>query len=166
MIIFSAMIKSQCSYCLLIWMLSSWQFNSLTNKVHERSLRPITNDENSNVETLLQNNKDITVHQRNLQILMAEVYKIVKGESLTIMKNLFSFWENIHNIINFQIIANENKNKMRCGFETICYRTPYLWATLPEECKHQKFVGKFKEKIKNWKYETCICQLCCIYEQN
>ena len=102
------MIKSQCSYCLLIWMLSSWQFNSLTNKVHERSLRPITNDENSNVETLLQNNKDITVHQRNLQILMAEVYKIVKNIAPVIMKNLFLFQENTHNIGNFQVIPNQN----------------------------------------------------------
>ena len=36
-------------------------------------------------------NKDITVHQRNLQILMTEVYKIIKGEAPTIMKNLFIF---------------------------------------------------------------------------
>ena len=82
------MIKSQFSYCPLIWMFSSRQSNNLINKVHERSLRLITNDENSSFETLLQNNKDITVHQRNLQILMTEVYKIVKGEAPAITKNL------------------------------------------------------------------------------
>ena len=65
------------------------------------------------------------------------------------MKNLFIFRENIHNIRNFQIIANENKNTMRYGLETICYRTPYLWASLPEEYKHQNHVGKFIENMKN-----------------
>ena len=62
-------------------MFSSQQSNNLINKVHERSLRFVTNDGNSSFETLLQNNKDITVDQRNLQILMTEVYKFVKGEA-------------------------------------------------------------------------------------
>ena len=77
---------------------------------------------------MLQNNKDITIHQRNSQILMTEVYKIVKEEASAIMKDLFIFRENIHDIRNFQIIANENKNTVRYGLETVCYRTPYLWA--------------------------------------
>ena len=64
------------------------------------------------------------------------------------MKNLFIFRENIHNIRNFQIIANEIKNTVRYVWEIICYETPYLWASLPEECKHQNSVGEFKEKIK------------------
>ena len=75
------------------------------------------------------------------------------------MKNLFIFRENIHNIRNFQIIANENKNTVRYGFETICYRTPYLWASLPEEYKNPNSAQTFKEKIKNWKYEICARQL-------
>ena len=57
--------------------------------------------------------KIITVHQRNLQILITEVYKTVKGEALAIMKNLLIFRENIHNIRNFQTTANENKNTVR-----------------------------------------------------
>ena len=78
--------KSQISYCPLIWMFSSRQSDNRINKVRESSLRLITNDENSSFETLLQNNKDITVHQRNLQILMTEVYKIIKREAQAIMK--------------------------------------------------------------------------------
>ena len=35
---------------------------------------------------------------------MTEVYKIAKGEVPAIMKNLFIFQENIHNVRNFQII--------------------------------------------------------------
>ena len=78
---------------------------------------------------------------------MTEVYKIVKGEAPVIMKNLCVLWENIHNIRNFQVIANENQNTVRHRLETIYYRTRYLWASLPEEYKHQNSVGKFKEKM-------------------
>ena len=113
------MIKSQFSYCPSIWMFSSRQSNNLINKVHERSLRLITNNQNSSFETLFQNNKDITFHQKNLQILMTEVYDIVKGGALAIMKNLFIFGENIYNIGNFEIIANENKNTVRYGLENL-----------------------------------------------
>ena len=120
------MLKSQFSYNPLIWMISSRKSDNLINKVHKRSLRLITNDLNSSFETLLQNYKDITVHQRNLQILMIEVYKIFKREALAIMKKLYIFRENIHNIRNFQIIATENKNTVRYRLETICYRTSYL----------------------------------------
>ena len=67
---------------------------------------------------------------------MTEVYKIIKGEAPAIMKNVSTFRENIHDIRNSQIIANENKNTVRYGLETTCHRTPYLWASLPEEYKH------------------------------
>ena len=95
-----------------------------------------------------------SIHQRNLQILMAEVYKIIKGEAPAIMTNLSIFWENILNIRNFSIIADKNKNTVRYGSEIICYKTPYLWASPPGEYKHQDSVGKFKEKIKNWKFDS------------
>ena len=119
------MIKSQFSYCPSIWMFSSRQSNNLINKVHERSLRLITNNQNSSFETLFQNNKDITFNQKNLQILMTEVYDIVKGEALAIMKNLFIFGENIYNIGNFEIIANENKNTVRYGLENLSKSSPF-----------------------------------------
>ena len=73
-------------------MFSSRQCNNLIIKVHERSLRIIWNDENRSFETLLQNNKDITVYQRHLQTLMIEVYKIdLKGNHLPSWKNYLFF---------------------------------------------------------------------------
>ena len=65
-IVFNAMIKSQFICCPLIWMFYSRKSNNLLNKFHERSLTLITKDENSSFESLLQNGKDITAHQKNL----------------------------------------------------------------------------------------------------
>ena len=50
--------------------------NNLINKIHERSLRIVTNDKNRNFEDLLKRNNQITVHLKNLQVLMTEVFKI------------------------------------------------------------------------------------------
>ena len=65
-ILFQTIIKLQFSYCPLIWMFCSRKSNKHINKIHERSLRIITDYENSNFEDLLKSNNQITVHQRYL----------------------------------------------------------------------------------------------------
>ena len=68
------------------------------------------------------------------------------------MENFFLFYENTHNIRNFQIIYNKTEKKtVRCGLETVKYRTPLLWANLPEKYKTAKFRNSFKTQIKTWK---------------
>ena len=59
MIIFNVTIKPQFFSC---------QSKYMIQKAHEKSLRLIINDDNNSFETLLQNDKKITVNQRNLQV--------------------------------------------------------------------------------------------------
>ena len=68
-ILFQSMIKSKFIYCPLIWMFSSRKSNNIINKIHERY------DKNSSFEDLLKPNHQIIVHQRNIQVLMTEVFK-------------------------------------------------------------------------------------------
>ena len=63
-ILFKGVIRSQFSYCPLIWMLSSRKLNSLINKVHERSLRINNGDNHSSFKSLLSKLKEITIHQK------------------------------------------------------------------------------------------------------
>ena len=80
---------------------------------------------------------------------MREVLKIVNGLTPPIMDNFFKFHKNTHNIQNFQIIFNGNKKTVRYGQETIKFRTPSLWANLPEEYKLPIPRTFFYEKLKN-----------------
>ena len=106
------------------------------------------------------------MHQRNLQVLMIEVFKIINEYAPPNMDNIFIFRENTHNLRNFQVILNENKITVRYGSETISYRTPLLWANLPEECKLTNSLSEFKSKMKTWKCDTCVCRLCRPFLQN
>ena len=114
-------------------MFSSRKTNTLITRIHERPIRIVSGDNESNFENLLQKNKEITIHQRNLQVLMTELFKIINGYVPPIMDNFFIFRENTYNLRNFQIILNENKTKKRYGLEAIIYRTPLLWANLLDE---------------------------------
>ena len=97
---------------------------------------------------------------------MIDVYKIINGCAPTVMDNFLIFRENKHNLTNFKIILNKNKKTIRYGSETISYRTPLLWANLPEEYKLANSLSEFKSKIKTWKCDTCVCRLCRPFLQN
>ena len=88
-LLYKSMIKSQFAYCPLVWMFCFRQSNNLINKVHERALKLIYQD-NCNFEVLLEKQHDFSIHERNLQVLMTEVSKIVNGIAPPIMNSLFT----------------------------------------------------------------------------
>ena len=51
----------------------------MINKVHERTLRGLLNDHESDFEKMLQINNDVCNHHRNIQTLLIEIFKIKKG---------------------------------------------------------------------------------------
>ena len=59
------------------------------NKVQERALCITYNDQLIDLKSLLSNHNEITIHQRNLQVLMTEIYKIINHIALPIMSSLF-----------------------------------------------------------------------------
>ena len=85
-LVFNAVIKSHFSYCPLIWMFSSRRSNNLINRIHERSLRTVYND--STFQELLQCNKSVNIHHKNIQTLTAEVFKVVNNICPPIMNSL------------------------------------------------------------------------------
>ena len=47
--------------------------------------------------------------------------------ALPIMVNIFDPCINNFNFKNFQEIATERKNTVKCGLQTVAYRCPQLW---------------------------------------
>ena len=80
-------------------MFHSKQINYKVNK-HERAFRIVYNDHFSSFEELLSKDKSVTVHQRNLQILATEMYKILNGLSPDIMQDIFETKSNHFNTRN------------------------------------------------------------------
>ena len=65
--------------------------NNKINRLHERCLRIVYNDNQSTFEELLEKDNTVSVHQRNLQFLAIELYKVINGISPDLMKEVF-FW--------------------------------------------------------------------------
>ena len=131
----TTMVKSQLNYCPLVWMFCPRRSNNIINKVQERALRIPYNDQLTDFKSLLSNHNEITLHQRNLQVLMTEIYKIISHIAPPIMSSLFEVRENTDNSRCFQVLSNENRRTVNYGLETICYIVSSLWANLPPEYK-------------------------------
>ena len=86
--IMNAFVYSQFSYCPLVWMFHSRAINNRINRIHERALRIVYNDIFSSFDQLLLKDKSFTIHERNIQTLAIELFKIINGYSPEIMKDV------------------------------------------------------------------------------
>ena len=93
-ILMNAFFNAQFSYCPLTWMFHSRKLNNKINKLHERCLRIVYNNNSSSYEELLETDNSISVHFRNEQVLAIKLYKVVNGFSPDIMQDVFPLNEN------------------------------------------------------------------------
>ena len=88
--ILKAFIESQFSHCPLVWMFCTRKMNRKINHVHERALRLVYNDYQSNFEELLTRDKSVSIHHRNIQQVAIELYKVKNDLSPPFMKGIFN----------------------------------------------------------------------------
>ena len=133
----------------------------MVNKVQETALRLSYKDNGNNFQILLNEYNETSLHQRKLQFLMAEIYKIKNKYAPPIMHNLSQLHESTFNLRNVREIATHNNKTSNYWLETVNHRAPFLSAKLPSEYKKSTYLSEFKTKIKNWKGdEICPCRLC------
>ena len=125
-LLLNSVIKSQFTYCPLIWMFTSHYLNNALNNIHERALRLIYNDHEKSFNSILTENNLKTIHQKNLEFLAIEIYKFQNGLSPPIMNDIFFSRQNICNLREFQELSISTKNTVNFGMETISYRGQQL----------------------------------------
>ena len=164
--IMKAFIESQFSYCPLIWMFHSRTLNNRINRLHERALRLVYKNSTSTFEELLEKDNSFTVHHRNLQKLVTEIYMVKHNLSPPFMKEIFPDSINPYNLRSNPEFKNSNIHTVSNGTETISFRGPKTWALVPDDIKNSISLREFKAKIKNWKPVGCMCRLCKVYIAN
>ena len=72
-------VLSNFSYCPLIWLVCSKTANKDRNRTNKSARRDLYGDYDSSFDQLLARAGSITVHQKNLQSLMIEIYKTMNN---------------------------------------------------------------------------------------
>ena len=74
-LLLNSVVKSQFSYCPLIWMFTSRYLNNALNSIHERASRLIYNDYKLPFDRILEDNRLKSIHQKNIESLATEIHK-------------------------------------------------------------------------------------------
>ena len=90
-------------------------------------------DYNSSFKKLLQKDESITIHQRNLQYLVIEIYKVRMGISAKIMNEIFRFSKNYVYYLRSGIqLEKPSINTVQFGSESTVYLGAKIWELIPE----------------------------------
>ena len=85
-----ALIASEFGYCPLVWMFRGRKLNSRVNKLHERALEIFYQDYASSFTELFEKDNSTTIHNRNIQLLAAEIFKVQNALSPSFMNEFYT----------------------------------------------------------------------------
>ena len=162
-IIMKTFIISQFNYCPLVWMFHNRTMNNKINRLHERALRIVYNDDNLTFQELLDKDGAVSIHHRNLQKLAVEMYKVKNKLSPEPILELFTEQKNTHDLRKKRQWQIPNINTVSFGRDSLRYRGPLTWELLPDNIKESVSLDQFKSRIKGWKPLGCTCRLCKTY---
>ena len=119
-----------------------------------RALRAVLGDDLSDFESLLQNNKDICSHHKNIQSLMIEM--------LTPTNMVLCFKRKISLItaVIFKNFWQKEKRTVHYRLERHSHQSPQLWYLLPESIKEVVSLEIVEREVKHWICDDCPCRLC------
>ena len=149
-LLMNAYFMSQFSYCPLVWMNHSRTLNNCISGVSE----------------LLEKDKSVTIHHRNLQTLVYEILKVKKNMAPELSTEIFPKKESNYSLRSSTTLQGRSIKTVMYGSETISSLGPKIWYILLTELKRIASPTLFKKKIREWAPKNFPCQLCKTYVQN
>ena len=135
-LVVNAFFYSQFNNCQLVWMCHNRTNNSKINRLHERCLRLIDNDNKSSFEDLLKKDGSVSIHHRNLRTLAVELFKVFKGLSSIIFAEAFTVRQQSQcNMRNYSYFAMPRVKTVNHGLDSLSYIGPKLWDSIPSHMK-------------------------------
>ena len=128
------------------------------------SLRIVYRDAHSSFDELLRKDNTFTVHDRNIQFLAIELYKVKNVIAPEFMSDIFPLKDDIVYCLQ-QDFVTRRVNTVYNYIETLSYLGPKIWPLIPNEIKSLPSLELLK-KIKVWKPTKYPCRLCKTCEQH
>ena len=163
----NAFFNSQFNYCSVIWMCRSRALNNKVNRLHERCLCIIHNDETSTFKEILEKDNSVSIQYRNIQVLATEMYKVTNAMSPEIMNEIFQLREKSHyNLRYTSEFIIPPSHSVYHGSQSASYLGPKRWELIPSIIRQIDTLSGFKKTIKKWKPINCAYRICKTYIPN
>ena len=160
-VLMKAFITFQFSYCPLIWILHSWTLNNCINIIHGRALRLTYKQNKSSFKQLLGKDHSVAVHQKNLQVIVIEIFKVKSNLAPDIMKDVFELKEPPYNVLSeSNHFTRRNVKTTYYGLLSVKYLVPQMWELVSQCIRKCNTLNEFKAKNKSMCPDHCQCRLC------
>ena len=141
------------------------QLNNRINSLHEKASRVTYQDRISSFSELLNLDKSVSTHYRNIKYFIMEIYELKMDFSSPIMSDIFSLNEkSSYNLRSGVTMNRRNIRTSKCSFQTVSTIRAILWNNLPAELKNSESLKLFKQKTKLW--DDCPYKICRKFMKN
>ena len=131
------------------------------NKIHEKALRLVYDDSPYlSFDELLIKDKSVSIHQRNLQLLATEIFKVKNRVFTGSTENIFHFVNKPYDLRNNRIPFRKRNWRVFYGTENLSSLATRIWELIPQSFRDETELSQFKTKIKTWTTSQCPCRLC------
>ena len=144
-------------------MFHSRRLNNKINCIREKALRITYQDHISAFQEVLLKYNSVSIHHRNLQALATEMFKIHRGLSPDILREIFLPKISLHNLRRNNTFERGHVRSVYHGTKSLSFLGPKIWDLAPLELKQLESLQVFKLKMKKWIPFECPCRLCQTY---
>ena len=132
----------------LIWNFSSKKSQNKVEKIHEKSLKFLSNDYLSSSAELLEKSTSVSMDTKRLRGIVYEIFKKPNDLNPGFMKDIFHYSPNLTH--EKHILYIHTLNTTRFGKKSLRAFGANIWNTLPEHIKSTASLLEFKKFIKTW----------------
>ena len=119
------------------------------NRIHRTALCIASQNTTADFNTLLPESNSVSIHKRDLQLLMIEVYKNVQNINPSFMKEIFVQKDITHNFRNHFPMRIPKARTSSYGIESLSFLGYKLWNNIPDDFKRIKLLHHLKGKLKD-----------------
>ena len=158
--IFQTFIASIFDYCPTVWNFCSKTKAKLIEKIQERGLRYVYNDDTSTYRELLDRSDTETMHNIRLKKMVIYVYKCVSQIAPAYLHDMFKIKITPYEMRSSIMLEQPKVNTVNNGLLSFTYHGAKLWNQLPNEIKSIPTFTNFKRMVMKYNCQLCMCSYC------
>ncbi len=143
-----------------MWHCVSVELMRKMEKVQERALRFLLNDNFACYEQLLIESEMSSLHLCRVRALATEVYKCLTEMSPSFMCNHFTKREIEYDLRDQNVVTLPNCKTVTYGRRSFRYCGAHVWNSVPSHIRSAPTLESFKLMIKSWPGPSWDCVLC------
>ena len=148
--VYKSFISANFSYCPVTWLFCGKVNSAKLEKLQERALRFVYNDQVSTYNDLLLQANVLSLSMYRLRFLAIEVYKCVSLKNPDYLNRLFTKKPAVYCLRDPDQLYQTKFNTYTYGYRSFAYYGAKLWNKLPLELKNSPTLIIFKGKLNHW----------------